>query len=203
MRVRPHFNPFNIREPNECPDWHKIFNNDYPLDLEIGCSTGKWLLEYAEKFPERNIIGVEIRTKYIEHVRQKITDKGLKNCYIVQANINTSLEKLFSGIKLSKIFIMFPDPWYKERHLKRRVVNPNFIEDISGYLSGQGELQIATDREQLAKDMLLDLEKSDKFKNIYGAGCYADKNIEGLVTDIEAYVQKKGEPIYRMAFSRK
>lgn len=202
MRAHPHYNPFNVREPRELPVWQSIFTNGAPLDLEIGFSNGTWLLDYAIKYPQRNIIGVETRTKFIAIVKEKIQEQGLQNAYVVQANINTSLPKLFKDILFDNVFVFFPDPWYKPRHVRRRVVTADFIKEIHTYMRPSAKLHIATDQEFLAKDMLADLEASGLFTNQSGANNYAAENIPGITTDIEKYNIKKARPIYRLVFCK-
>ncbi|MDR2428910.1 MAG: methyltransferase domain-containing protein, partial [Candidatus Margulisbacteria bacterium] len=97
MRAHPHYNPFNVREPAEHPDWTKVFARpEQPLDLEIGFSTGRWLLQYARTFPERNIAGLEIRAKFIDHARRKIAAEKLANAYVLKANAAAALPELFA-----------------------------------------------------------------------------------------------------------
>jgi len=197
MRAHPHYNPFNVRAPAERPDWRKVFARpEQPLDLEIGFSTGRWLLKYAQDFPGRNIAGLEIRTKFIEYVKNKITQAGLTNAYVLKANAGTALPELFAPGSLSRVIIMFPDPWYKARHLKRRVVNQNFLRELAGYLRPDAELHIATDQKSLAEDMLSDLTAVPEYKNKYAQ--YAPENFAGIVTDIEKYQLERGRPMYRL-----
>ena len=200
MRAHPHYNPFNVREPAEYPDWQRVFlNPEQPLDLEIGFSTGRWLLKYAQDFPERNIVGLEIRTKFIEYVKNKINSSGLTNAYVLKANVSTALKKIFPPKSLSRVIIMFPDPWYKARHLKRRVVNQDFLKELAGYLEPQAEVHIATDQSSLAEDMLADLLAVPEYKNKYTQ--YAPENFAGIITDIEKYQMERGKSVYRLVFT--
>ncbi len=203
VRAHPHYNPFNIKEPSETPNWRQVFGNDNPIDLEIGFSNGTWLVSYAQKFPQRNIVGVEIRTKFIEVARERIAEAELKNAYVLQANANNALGKLFKPGQLNNVYVMHPDPWYKKKHLKRRVVNAAFIKLLAEYMAVGAELHVATDKEDLAQDMLFDLEAESSFENVCGKNNYAEKNIEGVRSDIEIYHQKQDNPIYRMIFRRR
>ncbi|GBR77546.1 tRNA (guanosine(46)-N7)-methyltransferase TrmB [Candidatus Termititenax dinenymphae] len=201
MRAHPHYNPFNVRNPSECPDWSKVFaRSEQPLDLEIGFSTGRWLISYAQNFPERNIAGLEIRAKFIEYVQQKIIAGKLTNAYVLKANANTALAELFAPQSLSRVIIMFPDPWYKARHIKRRVVDQDFLRELAVRLKSGAELHIATDQQALAEDMYADLLAVPEYQNKYTR--YAPENFAGIVTDIERYNQERGREIYRLVFIR-
>ncbi|MDR1997774.1 MAG: tRNA (guanosine(46)-N7)-methyltransferase TrmB [Candidatus Margulisbacteria bacterium] len=200
MRAHPHYNPFNVREPAERPDWTRVFARpEQPLDLEIGFSTGRWLLQYAQTFPERNIAGLEIRAKFIELVKNKIAAAGLPNAYVLRANAGAALPQLFAPRSLSRVIILFPDPWRKTRHLKRRVVNRLFLTELQKYLKPGAQLYIATDQLSLAEDMATDLQAVPVYKNKYAR--YAPENFPGLVTDIEKYQLERGRPIYRLVFT--
>jgi len=202
MRAHPHFNPFSVREPSELPDWEKVFAKAQPLDLEIGFSNGTWLVDYAKRFPKRNIVGVEIRKKFIEVAKEKIANEKLTNAYVLQANINTALPKLFKDIKLEKVFILFPDPWYKKGHLKRRVISPEFLKVLPEFMTASGQVYIATDKKEFALEMLALLEVENIFFNLAGKGNFAENTISGIVTDIEKYHLRLGNPLYRLAFQR-
>ena len=156
-------------------------------------------MQYAQAYPERNIAGLEIRAKFIEPARAKIKDAGLANAYVLQANAATALPELFTPRSLSRVIIMFPDPWYKPRHLKRRVVNKNFLRELGKYLQPGAELHIATDRPALAADMYADLQAAPGYQNKYTE--YAPENFPGLVTDNERYQLERGYPVYRLVFS--
>ncbi|GBR73441.1 tRNA (guanosine(46)-N7)-methyltransferase TrmB [Candidatus Termititenax aidoneus] len=202
MRAHPHYNPFNVREPAEYPDWTKVFARpEQPLDLEIGFSTGRWLIQYAKNFPERNIAGLEIRAKFIEYARRRIAAENLANAYVLQANAATALRRLFAPRSLSRVIVMFPDPWYKPRHLKRRVVNPQFLTELAECLRGGAELHIATDQQNLAAAMLADLTAAPEYQNKHAP--YAPENFAGLTTDIELYNTRRGREIYRLVFVRR
>ena len=201
MRAHPHYNPFNVREPAEYPDWTEVFaRSEQPLDLEIGFSTGRWLIQYAQTFPERNIAGLEIRTKFIEYARRKIADEKLTNAYVLKANAAAALPELFAPQSLSRAIIMFPDPWYKPRHLKRRVVKPKFLAELAVCLRCGAELHLATDQQNLAADLLAELTAAPEYQNKHEQ--YAPANFAGLTTDIELYNIKRGREIYRLVFIR-
>lgn len=209
MRAYAHYNPFNVREASEYPDWSEVFQNDNQIDLEIGFSNGDWLIDYAKKFPERNIVGVETRSKFIEHVKERIKKENLSNAYVLQANINTAIDDLFEDATLANVHIMFPDPWYKKGHLKRRVVQTPFIEILAKKMLPEGELHIATDKEFLAQDMLAVMEGGEEepgFAKVYinkaGQKNWSSENIEGITTPIERYHLKLGNAIYRIVFNR-
>ncbi|MDR2428843.1 MAG: hypothetical protein LBD62_03450, partial [Candidatus Margulisbacteria bacterium] len=141
-----------------------------------------------------------IRAKFIDHARRKIAAEKLANAYVLKANAAAALPELFAPRNLSRAIIMFPDPWYKPRHLKRRVVSPKFLAELAVCLRGGAELHLATDQQNLATDLLAELTAAPEYQNKYGQ--YAPENFTGLATDIELYNIKRGREIYRLVFIR-
>lgn len=201
MRAHPHYNPYSVREPAERPDWEKIFSVQ-PLDLEIGCSNGTWLIDYAKLHPERNIVGLETRSIFLPKIKERIQQDKLTNVYALQANASTAMPLLFTPSSLSRVFILFPDPWYKGRHIKRRVVQKAFLEMIYPLLTETAELYIATDKQDFSVDMLNAVEESGLFVNTAGPQAYVQATIPGVTTDIERYHLRLEHPIYRMHFKK-
>jgi len=202
MRAHPHSNPFSVREPAELPEWGTVFANKNQIDLEVGFSNGTWLIDYAKKFPERNIVGVEIRKKFIESTKEKIAAEKLTNAWVLQANINTALPILFKNIKLQNVFVLFPDPWYKKGHLKRRVITPEFLDLLAGQMQSGGMLHIASDKQLFALEMLEVLAAHPLYKNTMPEKSLAPENIAGVHTDIELYHLRLGNPLSRLVFQR-
>lgn len=202
MRAHPHYNPYSVREPSEKPDWQAVFPIPQPLDLEIGFSNGTWLVDYAALNPTRNITGVETRSIFIAEAKARIVARGLTNAYALQANASTALDSLFSKASLSRVFILFPDPWYKGRHIKRRVIQKIFLEMLYPLMVTAGELYIATDKQDFSLDMLSEVESSGLFENIAGLKSYVQETILGVTTDIERYHLRLEHPVYRMQFKK-
>lgn len=203
MRAHPHFNPFNIHGEIEKPNWEDIFPNNNPLIVEIGFSNGKWLLAYAKEHPQENIVGLEVRKLFVDKVTSIIEKEKIKNAYVLLANANTALEQLFKPNSLAKVIILFPDPWYKKRHLKRRVINSDFIQILSKSMQKEAILHIATDKQDLSTEIREIVNNSQSFKNLYNKNTWAPENIPGFSSDIEYYHIKKNNPIYRLQYRRK
>jgi tRNA (guanine-N7-)-methyltransferase len=197
VRTYPHYNPFCVPIPEKLV-WAEVFrDSSLPLDLEIGSSNGRWLLQYAVNYPERNILGLETRNKYVEATLNKIIKSELGNVHILRANANTALKVLFEEQKLQNVFIMFPDPWYKKKHLKRRVINQQFLAELYQLMQKGGELHIATDKGSFADEIMTELQQS-RFKNKFTG--FAEENISGIISEIEDFHLKNKNSIYRLVF---
>lgn len=156
-RCHAHTNPFkdmnlDLSESPESVEWSKHFENSKPPTfLDIGCGYGKFLMETAKKFPEENILGLEIRGKVFEYVSQKI--ESCNNCGIIRTNALLFLPNFIEKNSLKKIFILFPDPHFKKRKQKGRIVCKQMMQVLKYLLIEEGELYISTDVKELFQDM--------------------------------------------------
>lgn len=115
-----------------------------PISLEIGFGDGANLFNLAQKNPQEVFIGSEPYRGGIIKLLSKIEAERLKNILIWPHDVNLLLNQVPEGI-FKKVYILFPDPWPKKRHKKRRLVNANFLELINSKLECQGELYFASD----------------------------------------------------------
>ena len=133
-----------------CINLNNIFNNSNYNILEIGFGNGENLVNMAIQYPNFNFVGVEIYEKGISKILKKIHLYKLKNIRIIYKNAY----KIISNIKKNSIYgihILFPDPWQKIKHYKRRLLNLNFIKILCKILLINGFIHIATDIKMYAK----------------------------------------------------
>lgn len=163
-RVRQHVNPFSHRESVVVPDWSKIFADpSLPTEVDVGCGHGDFLVAWAEERGDLNVVGLEIREPMVEGVQRKIDRAGLKNAAVVHCNANVSLTELFGPRSLATVYVQFPDPWFKKRHHKRRVMTTQFVTDVASCLRLDGALRFMTDYEQYAIEVAESLAERPEF----------------------------------------
>jgi tRNA (guanine-N7-)-methyltransferase len=134
--------PYNI-------DWASIFNNDHPVDLEIGCGRPHFFFDRAFNFPTRNIVGIEWKYEFIEQASRRIARERIHNAKAFHGNAWLLLPLLFAKDALSQVFINFPDPWWKMRHKKRLVLNEVLLKALQERMCLQGYILLQTDVEEL------------------------------------------------------
>ncbi len=120
-RVRNHVNPLGLRFLDTSAE--RLRTRGGPIEVELGCADARFLFERAPKHPETDFIGVEIREPLVEEVNERAEALHVPNLRAVFANITTELDILFADDSLTRIYINFPDPWFKERHRRRRLMN--------------------------------------------------------------------------------
>ncbi len=142
-RVRKLINPFFYTQ--KWPEFS--FLDQWPSTAEIDCEIGFWdgtfLLDQAKKNPQKNYLGIEIRHQSLSTTTQYAAN--YKNIALVHGHAATLFEKWVPASVFSNIYIFFPDPWGKGRHLKRRLINQPFFELCVKVLKPQGKIWIQTD----------------------------------------------------------
>ncbi len=207
--MRQHVNPLSqfFQLPLLLPSKNVLFNKShYPIHLDIGSAKGEFLFELATKYPDWNFLGLEIREPLVTLCEKKRKTLKLSNLKFLFCNVNVSLDKWLSDLdygQLRRVSIQFPDPWFKRKHFKRRVLNTNLIKSIAKSMSNEGEIFIQTDIFKLIEAMTNTMDKSRYFnRKDIGAMRYIDKNPYNVMTDRELFSLKKNLPIYRAIYMR-
>ncbi len=125
-------------------DFQKMFGNDHPVELEIGCGKGKFLFERAAANPNINFVGLDWSRKWLEKGVIFSTKNSLQNIRFFWIRAGEFLNQVSPG-NLAVLHIYFPDPWPKRRHEARRLIQTEFLEHVWTLLESQGKVEIATD----------------------------------------------------------
>lgn len=207
VRVRQHVNPLSekYQQPVEPPNWEKIYTHaKQPLHLDIGCGRGVFLLQMAELYPEWNFLGLEIREPLVEQANRWQQEQGLTNLHYIFCNVNNSLDPLLRSLPsqaLQRVSIQFPDPWFKKRHQKRRVVQPETVAELARYLSEGGTLFVQSDVKAVALEMCDRVQAHPAFGR-QNDGEWLPENPFPVPTEREQSTLLRGEPVYRALFLR-
>ena len=144
-RIRQHINPLGARAqvPVELPEnWlaAAFAAPDAPLTVDLGCALGGWVIESAGREPHRNFLGLEIRKGAFDAARAKLERLNLPNAHFINCNANVDVERVLGdaakrGIPLERVLVQFPDPHFKKKHHKRRVVTPELVRAIAAALA--------------------------------------------------------------------
>ena len=207
--MRQHVNPLShfFQLPLSLPSNSELFKDShYPIHLDIGSAKGEFLIELASNYPNWNFLGLEIREPLVSSSEQKRKKLELQNLKFLYCNVNVSLEEWLSKLddnQLKRVSIQFPDPWFKRKHIKRRVLRKSLLNSIARYISEDGELFIQSDIFTLMESMIDVIDSSTFFdrKDLEGLK-WLDKNPYDAFTDRELFVIKKNMPIYRAMYIR-
>ncbi|MBD2202135.1 tRNA (guanosine(46)-N7)-methyltransferase TrmB [Calothrix sp. FACHB-1219] len=208
VRVRQHVNPLaqKYQTAVKSLDWEKVYAQPHqPLHLDIGCARGRFLLNMAKIEPNWNFLGLEIREPLVTEANQLCSDLGFTNLHYLFCNVNKSLETLLSSLPagtLQRVTIQFPDPWFKTRHAKRRIVQPDLVSELANYLAVGGVVFLQSDIESLAIEMRNNFCQHPAFQKLSSQDWMAENPLP-VATEREIATQNKGEPIYRTLFIKR
>lgn len=203
-RARHHANPLAFVREVELPDWREVFAHpERPMEVDVGCDKGDFLFGRARQVPGHNLVGLEIRAPIVDMVRQRIERHGLTNAAVVLCNANRSFEALFAPTSLHAVYVHFPDPWFKARHHKRRLVNPAFVDAVASRLEVGGLFEFMTDFGAYAEQVVPLLEAHPAFENPFGAGASAPPADGRVLTHREEWHESRGDPIWRYHWRRR
>ena len=159
-RFRTHTNPFNYDKVMPVLNLKETFPKFKGLvDVEFGFGKGVFLRSWAKAHPERFLVGFEIRKLLVSYVKEKCEQESVSNVFLVHGAAKNGLEGSLQTCKIENVFIFHPDPWFKKKHHKRRLVNKAFIETLTPLLVEGANLYILTDVEELF------IEIQDVFNN--------------------------------------
>lgn len=165
MRIRTHVNPFSCRKRFEKINPTALFERfNGTIDLEIGFGQSIFIKNYAQNHPNNLVFGVETRKQAVEFVQEKITQAKLDNVHLIHGNGQLCLEDMFEDNSIDSMFIFHPDPWFKHRHHKRRLISPEFVALAIKKLKPGGKIHISTDVQDLWLSIVAVLEQSGALK---------------------------------------
>jgi len=170
--MRQHVNPLSkyFQEIESIPKIDQIFKyTNLPTHLDIGCASGEFLFQLAEQNKNWNYLGIEIREKLIINAQCKLKDKDIDNLYFVFGNADTLLKNWifqYPDIKINSASINFPDPWFKKKHHKRRILQAKFVNRLALLMPKDSLLFIKSDVKELYQYMISVLSDSLTFEEV-------------------------------------
>lgn len=200
MRIRPHVNP--LRLEYRAPHGRAI---DLPagreVEVELGCAEAQFLFERAAKEPARYEVGLEIRQELVADVNARARELGV-DVRAVFTNISTELATLFEPASVARLFVNFPDPWFKRRHHKRRLLSDDVAAAAAAVLVPGGELFFQSDVFELALDAMAVIEACPAFTNRAGPWSFwRTGNPYAARSRREETCDTEGAPVWRLLYA--
>ena len=184
--------------------WHEdFFHNNNPIVLELGCGKGEYTVALAERNPDKNFIGVDIKGARMWRGAKSATEAKMQNVGFLRARIEF-ITSMFAKGEISEIWITFPDPQLKTRRAKKRLTSPIFLSLYAHILEEGGYINLKTDSQHLyeyTQEVIrhFNLECEVANNDIYGSG-YADEVLSVKTAYEQVYLQR-GLPITYTRFS--
>jgi tRNA (guanine-N7-)-methyltransferase len=180
----------------------EIFEHpERPFQVDLGSGYGSFLLQMAQKYPEQNFLAVEREGDRVDLLCRKALRAGVKNLKVLHLESGYTVKHLLPNAGVDVLHVLFPDPWPKKRHHKRRIINAEFRRAAARVLRSGGELRFATDHEGYFRDArrLLQQEDATLFSPIPWPG---ETDAEYPTTDFQRIWSEKGKRLHFLALRR-
>jgi tRNA (guanine-N7-)-methyltransferase len=179
----------------------QVFGRRAPRTLEIGFGNGEHLAALAAAHPERDHLGVEVHRPGVGHLLMLAETNNLANLRVSTHDAVEVLREQIAPGALDEVLVLFPDPWHKKRHHKRRLIQPPFVELVRTRLAPGGVLRLATDWEPYALRMLEVMSASASFRNESPSGDWMPYPARAP-TRFEKRGARLGHGVWDLAFRR-
>jgi tRNA (guanine-N7-)-methyltransferase len=183
-------------------DLDALFGRQARRVLEIGFGNGDHLLELAIAHPDVDFIGIEVHPPGVGHLLLKAQAAGIGNLRVFNHDAMEVLAQVIPPNSLDCILVLFPDPWHKKRHHKRRLVNEPFATLAGSRLRAGGSLQLATDWTPYAEWMLEVLNNHPDFRNLSPDGTFMPRDAARSPTRFERRGERLGHVVHDLQFER-
>jgi len=201
MRIRQHVNPKQLH-------FERFRGDPPPLDgrlveIEIGCAEAQFLFERAAQDPSRLYVGLEIREDLVTLVNRKARELGAPvHAVFCQAQLH--MRQIFPPGSVERVYINFPDPWFKRRHQDRRMIDEALAEGVAYAARRGADVFVQTDVWDLALDAMSTFEPDDRFENVAGEWTFWKAgNPYGVRSWREQNAEATGLPIWRILYRRR
>lgn len=183
----------------------KLFGTVRPLEVEVGSGKGMFLRRVTAERPEHNFFGIEIAHKYARFCASHLVRDGRENGLVMSGDGLRVFREVFTDGCLEAVHVYFPDPWWKKRHRKRRVLNEAFLTDVGRTLRVGGQLHFWTDVKEYYEttlELITEMQDAGKFP-LDGPHEVAEPPSENnldFLTHFERRTRLNEEPVYRSRF---
>jgi len=189
--------------PGEPLDLPALFDNSNPVYLEIGFGNGESLVELAVRHSQHNYLGIEVHRPGVGHLLLEIERRGLDNLRVCRHDAVEVLEQGLTRASLAGVYLFFPDPWPKQRHHKRRILQSRLVASLARVIRSGGIFHAATDWEPYARQMLALLtDAGDLFVNLAGPGAFHPRPQTRPLTRFEQRGARLGHQVRDLIFRK-
>lgn len=206
-KIRQHVNPLSshfmtaraqavVRPPHLAPDC--------PIEVELGCADAEFSFALAAAHPDWLVVGLDIREPCLARNRVRAAAEGRANLLFGYVNLNCDIDRVFAPASVDRFHLLFPDPWVKERHHKRRVIEPALVEALASQLRPGGELHVASDVFDVALEIMANVEdpalERVGLRNLAGEWGFWRGNPFDAESRREATTLRRGQRVWRMRY---
>lgn len=184
-------------------DPQSLFPRRAELEIEVGSGKGHFLLTESARHPERNYLGNEIAIKYCHFAAYRAAQAGRENVQWLRGDGLKLFRELLPDSCAAAVHVYFPDPWWKARHRRRRVMQPEFVRDVERVLTPEGELHFWTDVEEYFSETVELLAAETGLAGPVEVPVREAEHDMDYRTHFERRMRKNDHPVFRARFPRR
>ncbi len=186
-----------------CPwDTAVLFGRQAPLEIEVGSGKGLFLASAAAARPDHDFLGTEVARKYALHTAARLKRRTLANACLVHGDALRLFHQRLPDASVFAIHVYFPDPWWKARHKKRRVMNAPFLRDVQRTLLAGGTLHFWTDVQDYFESTLELIGKTVQLEGPFEVAERPAEHELDYRTHFERRMRLSGLPVFRAEFKK-
>jgi tRNA (guanine-N7-)-methyltransferase len=179
-----------------------LFRRTAPLEVEVGSGKGMFLAAAAAAHPERDFLGIEIARKYARFAAAKLAKAKRTNAAVVLIDAKWLFRSALPQERTAAVHVYFPDPWWKKRHKKRRIMTPEFVADVERTLAPDGSLHFWTDVEEYFQATLEIVRSATRLAGPFAAGERPASHDLDYRTHFERRMRLHDQQVYRAEFRK-
>ena len=184
-------------------DWSLLFGNPNPVEIELGCGKGRFIIRSARENPDVNYFGIEKSIRFFRILKKRAVKSGVQNIGLLQGEAGYFIWKFIPENSVQAFRIYFPDPWPKKRHHKRRLVNTQFIESIKSSLTANGCIFFATDFADYFNHIVDTVRACKGIEEVSrNVIHHSEADPEDASTNYERKYILQGRPIYKATYMK-
>ena len=183
-------------------DMTSFFDRPAPMQVEVGSGKGLFMAAASGQIPDHNFLGIEIAKKYAHHAASRLAKAGRTNAVMLQGDGLRLFREFIPDNSVAAVHVYFPDPWWKKRHRKRRVMNENLVRDIERVLVPNGRLHFWTDVEEYFHSTLELIAATVKLEGPLDVAERTPEHDLDYRTHFERRMRLNNEPIYRSEYRK-
>lgn len=178
-------------------DWPEFFGNEHPVELDIGCGRGLFLVTAGEANPQTNYLGMEIDYREGRRTARRLKRRSLSNVRVLGGDANQALRNMIRPQSVAAVHVYFPDPWWKRKHRRRRIFTDKFVDLCTRVLAPGGLLHSWTDVEEYFAVIKSLMDHDSRFEPLPPPAERSPTHDMDYQTSFERKKRREGFPIYR------
>jgi len=183
-------------------DWQALFGNDHSVEIEVGFGKGLFLLSESQARPSVNFVGIEIERKYVLHTATRLAKRERRNVRVIASDARWFLQAKVRQHSVQAVHVYFPDPWWKTRHRKRKLLTDDFIATCGRVLKAGGCLHLATDVEEYFLESQAMIQRDSGWQLVDRPAEKTPSHEMDYLTHFVRKYRQEGRSIYRAIYRR-